>query len=80
VPVLKRRRADQAARTEPRGITAATSYAALPEFLRVPEVALLWRVSPSTVYAMLARGELTGHRFGHCVRIPKEQTQRKVRK
>jgi excisionase family DNA binding protein len=78
MPVLMRRPKDPAVRAEPGGsgpITPRTRYEDLPEFLRVPELAALWRVSPSTVYSLIKRGELRAHHMRQIVRIPREQVQ-----
>ena len=84
-PVLRRRRrrtTDGAAQTSstPGTITASTRYADLPEFLYVKELAALWRVSPSTIYELIKRGEVRAHHMGTRMRVPREQSLRKARK
>jgi excisionase family DNA binding protein len=81
MPVLKRRRrADRTDASSPSGqVSASTRFADLPEFLHVKELAVLWRVSPSTIYELIKRGELHAHHMGTMVRIPREQALRRAR-
>jgi excisionase family DNA binding protein len=79
MPVLKRRRtADGSAQTSTPGtVSAHTPISALPQWLRVSELATLWRVSPTAIYSMIARGEVHVHHMGRMVRIPREQALRR---
>ena len=63
MPVLKRRRQpDRTDASSPSGqITVNTRFADLPEFLHMKELAVLWRVSPSTIYELIKRGKLRAH-------------------
>ena len=74
---MNRRRTNHEPSSTPGVVTANTQHADLPEWLRVGELATLWRVSRTTIFSMISRGELRAHYMGRMVRIPKEQVLRR---
>ncbi|MCH8147438.1 MAG: helix-turn-helix domain-containing protein [Planctomycetes bacterium] len=49
------------------------------EILTAKELAKLMRVSPDTIYALAARGELPGRRVGRIWRFPKDAIETYIR-
>ena len=43
------------------------------EFMRVNEAAAMWKVSPRTVWRMIAEGQLTAYRLRRCTRLLRSQ-------
>jgi excisionase family DNA binding protein len=43
------------------------------EFMRVNEAAAMWKVSPRTVWRMIAEGQLKAYRLRRCTRLLRSQ-------
>lgn len=50
-----------------------------PLTLTVSEVADLLHIKPSSVYSLIARGDIPSVRFGRLVRVPKNELENLVR-
>ena len=53
-------------------LTRTTKIEDLPTLLTVKEAATFLGVGIATMYAMVANDYIPSHKFGKCIRIPKE--------